>query len=664
MLDSISYFCGVKKYLLYIFMIVSLVSWAQKDTLDYTITRWTLDDYQNKISLPIDSFLEGFQIYNPIYNQDFSQAFNGNVGQAYQNTYYLNRENPAFLFFKPYSAYLFLPENNKFYNTKQQYALLQYVSNMSKDNNMQNVDLLHSQNITPYLNLGFQYRLLGANGEYKSQKTSNHFFRAFGSYESKNYNAFVVYNYNKFNSYLNGGLSSDTLLDNPNNTIKDTKLLPVRLENSKNSILGRNINLKQNYTFYKTIVNTLVDSLSKPLPSDSSQKQVNNPQRSFLRIGHELDWNYNKRIYTNEGSPGFYQEAFLDSSALTGTFASDSTGYSSFNNTFFINFLDDSTNKSLPAIYLAYKNSQEFFHSYNDSHSHMNHIIKMSISNPVYRKWFWNFNTQYTFLGAYQGDFNINGTIQKFFGLKNQHSIRFQPLFSHTSPNIFTQYYSSNFFKWNHAFDEKFALTTFDFAYKNQILKLEAGVKQAYLDNYVYFASKMDSISNSNGSKSWKKVDGYPFQETSTFGILTFYLNHKLDIGPFHMLNSITYQKISNDSVLHIPDLTFYNSTYFQMRFFKQVLTVQIGADTRYNSSYLADGFMPATGLFYNQYEKVLGSYPYIDFFVNVKLKRARMFFKMEHINKGLNGNQYYTTYAHPMNPRVFRFGLSWRFWN
>lgn len=664
MLDSISYFCGVKKYLLNIFIIISLASWGQKDTLDYTITRWTLDDYQNKINLPIDSFLEGSQIYNPIYNQDFSQAFNGNTGQAYQNTYYLNRKEQPFLFFRPYSAYLFLPENNKFYNTKQQYTLFQYVTNMSKDNNMQNVDLLHSQNITPYLNLGFEYRLLGANGEYKSQKTSNHFFRAFGSYESKNYNAFLVYNYNKFNSYLNGGLTSDTLLDNPNNTIKDTKLLPVYLENSKNAILGRNINLRHHYTFYKTVEIPLTDSLSPKLTTDSSIVRENISHQPLFRIGHELDWNYNKRIYSNQGSPGFYQETFIDTSALTGGFVSDSTGYSNFNNTFFINLIDDSTNQSLPSIYLSYENSQEFFHSYNDSRSHMNHIISLMISNPVYYKWFWNFNAKYTLLGAYQGDFNINGTVQKFFGLQNQHSIRFHALFSQTSPNIFTQFYNSNFYKWNHAFDEKFALSTFDFSYRNKPLKLEVGIRQAYLDNYVYFASKMDSIENTEGSKSWSKIDGYPFQETSTFGILTFYLNHRLDIGPFHMLNSVTYQKISNDSVLHIPDLTFYNSSYFQMHFFKQVLMVQIGADTRYNSAYLADGFMPATGLFYNQYEKKLGAYPYIDFFINLKLKRARIFFKMEHINKGLNGNQYYTTYAHPMNPRVFRFGLSWRFWN
>ena len=198
----------------------------------------------------------------------------------------------------------------------------------------------------------------------------------------------------------------------------------------------------------------------------------------------------------------------------------------------------------------------------------------------------------------------------------------------------------------------------------NEKLKLKIGVKQAYLDNYIYFASKQDSIQQNDSLTTFETIAAYPFQEKHTFGLLTYYINHRFDWGPFHMQNAITYQQTTNDSVLHIPKISFYNSTFFQMHFFKRVLKVQIGFDVRYNSSYFIDGFMPATGLYYNQYEKKFGNYPYFDFFVNMKLKRARIFFKFDHVNKGLNGNQYYTVLNHPMNPRVFRFGLSWRFYN
>lgn len=652
----------MKVVLFSLFTILNVVVFAQRDTLDYSMRLWSVDDYQNKTELELDTFLHGFQVYNPIYKTDISHAFSGNAAQAYQNTYFLNREEQPFLFFTPYADYLFTPDNVTFFNTKQAYSQFQYFSNLAKKNNMQNVDFLHTQNVLHNLNLGFQYRLIGAEGEYKAQKSSNHFFRAFGSFEHKNYEAFLVYNYNKFNSYLNGGIESDTLLDNPNNLTDDTKLLPVRLSDSQNAILGRNINLKQNFIINKRIPNNKRDSLL----ADSLQFEPEFHYIPQFQIGHELDWNYNNRIYSNAGSPGFYQQFFIDSAAVTtGAFATDSTGYSSFNNTFFIRLLDDSLNTNLSSVSVAYTNSQESFHSYQNSQNAMHHIAKFQISNPVYDTWYWEFNADYNFLGGDKGDFDINGKVQKFFGSDKQQNIRFEPGLSHTSPNTFAQSFSSNFHKWENDFTEKYALTTFDFAYTNEKLKLELGVKQAYLDNYVYFASKQDSVWRSDTiPTTFEWIHGYPDQRTSTFGILSFYLNHRLDIGAFHMLNSLTYQKVSNDTVLHLPQLTYYNSTYFQMRFFKKVLTMQIGFDLRYNSAYYADAFMPSTGMFYNQSDKLLGDYPYVDFFINMKIKRARLFLKYEHVNKGFSGNQYYTVVGQPMNPRVFRFGLSWRFWN
>ena len=654
----------IRQLIFVILFSLSLVSFSQKDTLDYTIYKWNIDEYQNKNSNPVDTFLEGSQIYIPIYFNNISQAYNGNAGQAAQSTIFLNRQEEAFFFLTPYSSYLFTPSNAMFYNTKQAYTVLNYITNFSTTNNLQNLDLFHTQNITHNLNIGFQYRLLGANGQYKAQKSSNHFFRAFTSYEHKNYEAFLVYNYNKFNSYLNGGITSDTILDNPKNPTSNTKLFPVYLDDSKNSILGRNINLKHNYIINRRIPLISIDSLQTLTNIDSNQTEMPVAYSPLYKIGHELDWNYNRRIYTNEGSPNYYQDFFQDTNAISGAFAYDSTGYSSFNNSFFISLVDDTINKVFPSITIAYENSQEFFHSYENTQHYTHHSAKFRLDNTYYNRWYWNFNGKYTFAGGNKGDFNFNGMIQRFFGKREEHNLRFSPSFSQTSPNIFTQSYSSNFYKWNNPFTNKFALTTFELAYKHDKLKLEIGVKQSFLDNYVYFASKQDSVWQENTPKTYEWIHGYPFQETSTFELLTVFVNHKLDFGPFHMLNSVVYQKNSNDSVLHIPELSYYNSSYFQMRFFKRVLTVQIGFDLRFTSAYYIDGFIPATGLYYNQYEKQYGNYPYFDFFVNAKLKRARLFIKYDHINKGLNGNQSYTVYKHPMNPRVFRFGLSWRFYN
>jgi hypothetical protein len=439
------------------------------------------------------------------------------------------------------------------------------------------------------------------------------------------------------------------LLDHPDTVFNDSKLIPVRLENSSDEILGRNINLRHFYTLHKKIEEVINDSVST----------VHKIPR--LRVGHEMDWNYNKRLFSNEGNVGYYQQFFVDTAAVTtGALAIDSTGYSSFRNTVFVQLLDDSSNTKLPAIKLGYENRREFFHSYKNNFRDFEHYAKLKFENPVYKNWYWYFAAQYE---IFESDFLVDGFLRYDIGKKKNHNLRLQSTFSHTEPNRFYGSYTSNFHKWDTELTEKFALSTFDFAYTNKKLKFELGVKQCYLDNYVYMASKQDSVWKSD-TTTFEYIAGYPFQETSTFGILTFYMNHRLDWGPLHMVNSIAYQKISNDSTMHIPKLQLYNSTYFEMRFFKRVLTAQVGFDIRYNSSYLVDGFMPSTGLFYNQYEQQYGDYPYVDFFVNFKLKRARMFFKLEHANKGFNSNVYYTVNRYPMNSRVFRFGLSWRFWN
>lgn len=642
----------IKKLIWTSLIILNLSAYSQKDTLDYSISTWTLDRFQNKIENSVDTALENFHLYNPIYKADHVQAFNGNTGQAHQSLNFINREKNSFVFLKPYSAYLFTPENNIFFNTKQAYSQVHYITNLNKKNNLQNLDVIHSQNILPNLNTGLQYRLIGALGEYKAQKTTNHHFRAFTSYEHKNYNAFVVYNYNKFNSLLNGGLTPETILDDPNNLTDDTKLFPVYLDSSKQAILSRNINLKQSFLLNRTIITDTEDTL---MPSISVP---------YLKIGHELDWNYNKRIYSSTPEPEFYQQIHVDTSGVIDFSPLDSTDHKKINNTFFVKFLDDTLNKALPSVTFAYTHSYESFHSYKNDKNYSNHIVSALVDNPIYNKWYWALSADYTLMGDKHGDIELNGSVKKYFGKDNQHHLRLKGSFERTTTDYFIQNYSSTFFDWNNSGMNKPAVSSIDFAYHNEKLKFEIGIRQSVLDNYIYFASIQDSVNHGDTMMVFENIAGYPFQETNTFDLTTAYISHQLDWGPIHMKNSLVYQKTSNDSVLHLPEFTIYNSTYYQTQLFKKVITLQVGFDFRYNTGYYADAFNPATGLFYNQYEKELGYYPYFDVFANIKWKRVRMFFKYEHINHGLNGNQYYTVIDHPLNPRLFRFGLSWRFWN
>ncbi len=106
-------------------------------------------------------------------------------------------------------------------------------------------------------------------------------------------------------------------------------------------------------------------------------------------------------------------------------------------------------------------------------------------------------------------------------------------------------------------------------------------------------------------------------------------------------------------------------SYYYEFWVVRNVLRLQIGLDGRYNTKYHAPGFNPALSAFYNQREIEVGNYPYVDLFVMAKWKRMRIFLKYQHLNKGLFGEgAYFSAANYPLNPGMFKIGLSWGFYD
>jgi outer membrane receptor protein involved in Fe transport len=113
-----------------------------------------------------------------------------------------------------------------------------------------------------------------------------------------------------------------------------------------------------------------------------------------------------------------------------------------------------------------------------------------------------------------------------------------------------------------------------------------------------------------------------------------------------------------------LPEYTLEHSLFYENDIFNRAARIQIGASVFYSSAYYADAYMPATAQFYLQDNKKYGNYPYIDFFVNAKVKNVRVFFKIDHLNSGWMGNTYIPVQNYPMNGRAFKVGFSWRFFD
>jgi len=153
-----------------------------------------------------------------------------------------------------------------------------------------------------------------------------------------------------------------------------------------------------------------------------------------------------------------------------------------------------------------------------------------------------------------------------------------------------------------------------------------------------------------------------PKQFDSTLTIYSAFIQKDFHLKHFHFNNKITWQQASNE-VIHLPQLVTNHSIYYTGKWFSKVMEVQIGFDVSFYSSYYADAYMPALGQYYLQNKKQIGNYPFIDFFFNMKVKHANVFFKSEHVNSGFMG-AYYLAPHMPAPDRSFKVGIRWLFYD
>lgn len=97
------------------------------------------------------------------------------------------------------------------------------------------------------------------------------------------------------------------------------------------------------------------------------------------------------------------------------------------------------------------------------------------------------------------------------------------------------------------------------------------------------------------------------------------------------------------------------------------MLKCDLGADMRWFTKYYAPEYIPALGSFGIQETDAsrtkIGGYPVINAYANFTLQHTRFFVMFSHVNAGNSGDYFFTPH-YPLNQRIFRFGLSWNFFN
>ena len=278
-----------------------------------------------------------------------------------------------------------------------------------------------------------------------------------------------------------------------------------------------------------------------------------------------------------------------------------------------------------------------------------NLYIGGNVRIPAFKDWSFNgsatiFLAGYN-IGDYDGRFSISRTVNDSLGsLRNRVEVGL--MVKAYQPTYLQSRYTSNFFAWDNDFKKTFANTIFA-NFTHPKLKLSAQAWVTDTRQYIYYNEQ---------ARPQQAAEG-----VTVFGVQ---LTKHFVVGKKWYFDEYLTAQYTTSNILPLPNFILRHSMYFKSYVIKKALLLAVGFDVFFNTAYKAPNFMPATGQFYLQNQTRVGNYPYIDFFVNAQIKKARIFFKIEHVTSGLLGQTYLQYPNYPMNDRAFKIGVNWRFFN
>lgn len=391
------------------------------------------------------------------------------------------------------------------------------------------------------------------------------------------------------------------------------------------------------------------------------------PVTSFI---HTMKLDNYKRIYQAYNTPAdFYADNYV-AGPYAGDSIYDKTSHLRLQNTFAISMLEG-FNKWAKAGVKAFVTSdlRRFVLPSSDSNtattSYNEHNLSVGgqLSKTEGKTLHYNVTAETWLLGEDLGQLKIDGAVDLNFPLFGDTvTLTAKGFFHRNNPTFYYRHYHSRHFWWDNTSLSKELHSRVEglFSYRKTNTTLRVAFDE--IQNYTYLAMGYNIADDHSRKGNTMEVR----QKGGAITLLTLSLAQNFKLGPLNWENVITYQKSTDNDVLPVPDLNIYTNLYLRFKI-AQVLKCDFGADGRYFTKYYAPDYSPALGQYAVQTgdnRVQTGNYPLVNIYANFHLKHTRFFVMMSHVNAGSGNRQYFLTPHYPLNQRVFRFGLSWNFFN
>lgn len=613
----------------------------------------------------------------------------GNMGSPRISILYFDRVKDDVPFFiRPYSSFYFKPSDFKFTNSNIPYTNLTYYKAGNKVNGEERLKAYFSVNVNKRLAFGFNIDYLYGRGYYNHQNTAFFNGGVFGSYQGDKYQAYFMYNNFMTKMAENGGITDDRYITNPEDMSEgkqsyETQNIPTYLNNAwnRNSDFYVYLNHRYNLGFTKE---TKVISAAPPkeLPSkdieidDSLEGEGNeameNPILEMARDSVITEFipvtsfihtfkveRTNHRFISRNEPEGYFKHTYIN---LGENESDDINTYVGFHNTLGI-ALNEGFNKIAKAGLTAFAtyNVNRYTLPTKDitrKAKYTEGILFLGAEIARRKGQYFNFRAMADFglSQNYTGNFNVKGDADLNIPIKKDTlKLSAYAEIKNNRPEFYMRHYHSNHYYWDEGkngmpkFKEEFSQTVGgELSFPKWKTKLSGNLEN--IKHYTYLGP-----------------EGTPLQYSDNIQIASATLNQDFKLGIFHLDNEVTYQKTSNRNVIPLPSLTLYHNLYIKTKLAKKVLSLQLGADVRYTTKYKALAYMPGIQQFHTQPNEGavdVGGYPVINVYVNLHLKQTRIFAMMYHVNEGMGSSNSFLTPHYPINPRLFKLGISWNFYD
>lgn len=622
--------------------------------------------------MPADTASLNFQNTNLVEGMTGHYNYLGNLGSPRLSRLFFERRNDEpTMFLEPFSSFYFRPEEARFTNSNVPYTNLTYYKAGNKVNGEERFKSYFSVNANKRLAFGFNVDYLYGRGYYLNQSTAYFNGGLFASYIGDKYQMHAVYNNFHLKMNENGGITDDRYITHPEE-MEDpggTSYIPVNLEQTSNRNhdfyvylthryrLGFNREVTEIEETKDKVARRKAERDSTAIPMDTIIVEEFVPVTSFIHTFKVERSNHRFR----SGSEPTGENAIYDNTYFQEGMSNDSTLAISVKNVLGVSLLEGFNKYAKAGLtaYLSHKFSR---------YTLMNMNVDVNAPRPVeYTEQevfvggelakrqgtllHYNVNGEVGLAGKAIGQFRVNGDLDLNFRLwKDTVNFYARGYVSNTLPSFYMRHYHSNHYTWDNDNMSKEFRTRVEgeLNIDRWGTNLRAGVEN--IKNYTYFGQQ-----------------ALPEQYSGNVQVLSAILKQNFKAGIFHLDNEIAWQKSSNSAVLPLPDFSLYHNFYLLAKLAKKILTVQLGANLTYFTSYHAPAYQPAIQQFHLQPvddQVKIGGYPIISAYANLHLKRTRLFVMMYHLNAGTGNANSFLVPHYPLNQRLLKIGVSWNFYD